>query len=150
MSEPLVHASLSEVSLAWLLVTAAGVTVFSLALAWLGSLIIYGKIAALRRIFPATHNIIRCHVDYLIMATLLGLVYFACIHLQIELPAAVIVILCIGVIYNPIGFLFQAVDPSFGKSDALASRVMVLLGFLPATIGFSYAMIAIIARLVGG
>ena len=132
----------------WLLVTAAGVTLFSLALAWLGSLIIYGKIAALRKVFPATHNIIRCHVDYLIMASLLGLVYFSCLHLGIALPTAVVVILCIGVIYNPIGFLFQAVDPNFGKSDSVAGRVGVLLGFLPATIGFGYAMIAILGRLL--
>ena len=132
----------------WLLVTAAGVTLFSLALAWLGSLIIYGKIAALRKVFPATHNIIRCHVDYLIMASLLGLVYFSCLHLGIALPTAVIVILCIGVIYNPIGFLFQAIDPNFGKSDSVAGRAVVLLGFLPATIGFGYAMIAILGRLL--
>lgn len=132
----------------WLLVTAAGVTLFSLALAWLGSLIIYGKIASLRRIFPATHNIIRCHVDYLIMASLLGLVYFSCLHLGIALPTAVVVILCIGVIYNPIGFLFQAVDPNFGKSDTVMGKAAVLLGFLPATIGFGYAMIAILGRLL--
>ena len=135
-------------SMSWLLVTAAGITLFSLVLAWLGSLIIYGRIDALRRLFPATHNLIRCHVDYLIMAALLGLVYFSCLHLGIVLPTAVVVILCIGVIYNPLGFIFQAIDPNFGKSDTVIGRVMVLAGFLPATIGFGYAMIAILASLV--
>jgi len=132
----------------WLLITAAGVTLFSLALAWLGSLIIYGRIEALRKIFPATHNLIRCHVDYLIMATLLGLVYFSCLHLGIVLPTVMVVVLCIGVIYNPLGFIFQAMDPNFGKSESVAGRLFVLTGFLPATLGFAYAMIAILARLL--
>ena len=148
MNESIVPLSLSEVSMSWLLATAAGVVVFSLALAWLGSLIVYGKIASLRRVFPATHNLIRCHVDYLIMASLLGLVYFSCLHLGIALPPAVIVILCIGVIYNPLGFIFQAMDPTFGKTDSVAGRVAVLLGFLPATLGFGYAMVAILAALL--
>ena len=148
MNIPVLQAGLSAGNMPWLLVTAAGVTLFSLVLAWLGSLIIYGKIAALRRVFPATHNLIRCHVDYLIMAALLGLVYFSCLHLGIVLPTAVVVILCIGVIYNPIGFFFQAIDPNFGKSDTLAGRISVCLGFLPATVGFGYAMIAVMARLV--
>lgn len=148
MNEPIVPLSLSEVSMSWLLATAAGVVIFSLALAWLGSLIIYGKIASLKKVFPATHNLIRCHVDYLIMATLLGLVYFSCLHLAIVLPPAVIFILCIGVIYNPLGFIFQAMDPTFGKTDSLGGRIAVLLGFLPTTLGFGYAMVAIIAALL--
>lgn len=139
---------LPEGLMQWLLLTAAGVTLFSLALAWLGSLIIYGRVEVLRRVFPATHNIIRCHVDYLIMAALLGLVYFSCLHLGIVLPGWAVVVLCIGVIYNPLGFIFQAMNPNFGKSDSVAGRVLVCLGFLPATIGFGYAMIAIMAALL--
>ncbi len=62
--------NLLDGSMSWLLITAAGVTIFSLLLAWLGTLIIYAKIESLRKVFPATHNLIRCHVDYLIMASL--------------------------------------------------------------------------------
>lgn len=148
MEQPISPASWSVVSMSWLLITAAGVTIFSLLLAWLGSLIIYGKIATLRRVFPATHNLIRCHVDYLIMAALLGLVYFSCLHLAIALPPWIIVTLCIGVIYNPLGFLFQAIDPNFGKSDTVAGRTAVCLGFIPATLGFGYAMIMVLGRLL--
>ena len=148
MEQPILQASWSEVTMSWLLVTAAGVTIFSLLLAWLGSLIIYGKIASLRKVFPATHNLIRCHVDYLIMAALLGLVYFSCLHLAIALPSWIIVILCLGVIYNPIGFLFQAIDPNFGKSDTVAGRIAVCLGFIPATLGFAYSMVMILVHLL--
>ncbi len=132
----------------WLLIIAAAVVLFSLVLAWLGTLIIYGRVEALRKLFPATHNLIRCHVDYLIMAGLLGLVYFSCLHLGIVLPTWVVAVLCFGVVYNPLGFIFQAVDPGFGKSDTLANKLSVCTGFLPATIGFGYAMVAILAVLI--
>lgn len=132
----------------WLLITAASVVLFSLVLAWLGSLIIYGRVETLRKLFPATHNLIRCHVDYLIMAALLGLVYFSCLHLGIVLPTWVVAILCFGVVYNPLGFIFQAVDPTFGKSDTLGNKLFVCTGFLPATIGFVYAMVAILDALI--
>lgn len=148
MSEIVIIEDLLNGSMSWLLMTAAGVTIFSLLLAWLGTLIIYGKIESLRKMFPATHNLIRCHVDYLIMASLLGLVYFSCLHLAIVLPTSIVVILCIGVIYNPIGFFFQAIDPKFGKSDTVTGRLAVCLGFLPATIGFAYAMGAVLVRLL--
>lgn len=140
--------SLSEVSMSWLLVTAAGVLLFSLIEAWLATLIVYGKVASLKKIFPATHNLIRSHVDYLMMTALLGVTYFFCLHLNIVLPKAIIVILCIGAIYNPFGFFVKAINPNAGHSETRLGKIGVCVAFLPATIGFGYAMIAVIAVLV--
>jgi len=141
-------ASLSEVSMSWLLVTAAGVLIFSLVEAWLATLIVYGKVAILKKIFPATHNLIRSHVDYVMMTSLLGITYFFCLHLNIVLPKAIIVILCIGVIYNPFGFFIKAIKPTAGQSESLLGKIGVCVAFLPTTIGFGYAMIAVITALV--
>lgn len=140
--------NITEVSHSWLLLTAAIALLISLVEAWLATLIIYGKVAFLKRIFPATHNLIRSHVDYTIMTALLGFTYFAIIHLGIELPKPIIVILCIGVLYNPFGFVIKAINPKAGNSDTFFGKLMVCTGFLPATIGFGYAMIAIILKLV--
>jgi len=141
-------ASLSEVTMAWLLVVAAGVMVFSLFEAWLATLIVYGKVKFLKKIFPATHNLIRSHVDYLMMTSLLVVSYFVCLHLNIVLPKWVIVLLCIGVIYNPFGFFIKAINPSAGQSDTLFGKIMVCVAFLPTTIGFGYTMCTVIAVLV--
>ena len=91
MDTPLLYSqfnasSLCEISLLWLLATAAGVMLFSLLEAGLATLIVYGKVAFLKKIFPVPHNLIRSHVDYLIMTTLLCVTYFTCLHLAIELP----------------------------------------------------------------
>ena len=140
--------SLAETPMLWLLVVAAGAIIFSLVEAWLATLIVYGKVSALKKIFPATHNLIRSHIDYLMMATLLSITYFICQHLAIELPLWAIIILCFGAIYNPFGFLVKAINPQAGNADSIFGRVMVCVGFLPTTIGFVYPMAVILGRLL--
>ena len=131
----------------WLLVTAAGITLFSLLEAWLATLIIYWRVTFLKRIFPATQNLIHSHIDYLIMTGLLGVVYFSCLVLGLKLPDPIIVVLCIGAIYNPFGFVIKAINPKAGMGGDLKEILVVSIGFIPATIGFGYAMIAILLEL---
>lgn len=137
-----------EVTSQWLLITAAIALLISLFEAWLATLIIYGKVGFLKKIFPATHNLIRSHVDYTIMTALVGFIYLALDHLHIELPKSIIVILCVGVLYNPFGFVLKAINPKAGNSDTVMGRIIVCSGFLPATIGFGYSMIAILNALI--
>lgn len=140
--------SFPDVSPAWLLLTAAISMLIALVEAWLATLIIYGKVGVLKKVFPATHNLIRSHVDYTIMTALTGVVYFAIEHLALAIPDAIIVIYCIGVLYNPAGFIAKAMNPNMGNSDTVFGRLMVCAGFLPATIGFGYIMVAIILKLI--
>jgi len=139
--------SLAETPMLWLLVVAAGAILLSLLEAWLATLIVYCKLSALKKVFPATHNLIRSHIDYLMMATLLSITYFICHHLAIELPLWVIITLCFGAIYNPFGFLVKAINPQAGNADTVFGRIMVCAGFLPTTIGFGYPMVVILGRL---
>jgi len=99
--------------------------------------------------FPATHNLIRSHIDYLMMATLLGVIYFACVHLAITLPKSIIAILCFGALYNPFGFIVKAVNPKAGQAETWLGKLGVCIGFVPATIGFGYSMLAVLFALMG-
>ena len=132
----------------WLIITAASITLFSLLQAWGATLIIYGNSAVLKRIFPATQNLIRSHIDYLMMASLLGLVFFSCAHLDIVLPAWLTVTLCIGAIYNPFGFVLKAMYPQIGHSGTIGTKIFVMTGFLPATVGYGYSMILILQAIL--
>ena len=78
----------------------------SLGLAWLASLVIYAKVKRLKAIFPATHQLIRAHIEYLLMFILLVVTYYLAKELSITLPSWVIVLLCIGSLYNPFRFYF--------------------------------------------
>ena len=116
----------------------------SLLLAWLATLSIYGKVAVIKKVFPVTHNLVRAHIDYLLMTALLGIAYFACLSLEITLPNLIIALTCFGVLYNPVGFIAQAHNPKAGRSDDLLSRIMVCVGFLPTTIGFGYIFLKVL------
>ncbi len=132
----------------YLLVTAALALLVSLALAWLASLILYAKISVLKRCFPATHQLIRAHIDYLLMCMLLVVCYYLADRLQIDLPTAVIVLLCAGALYNPFGFIVLAVKPKMANPETMGEKMRVLLGFLPATLGFGYVGVAVLASLL--
>ena len=132
----------------WLLITSAIAMLISLAEAWLATLIIYGKVGFLKKLFPATHNLIRSHVDYTIMTGLGIALYFVIKHLELAIPASIIVIFCIGLLYNPAGFIAKAMNPNAGNSDTLFGKIMVCIGFVPATIGFGYIMVAVLMKLL--
>ena len=140
--------SWNEINMTWLLVVAAGMMLFSLFEAWLATLIMYAKVGWLARIFKAPRNLVRSHIDYLMMTTLVLGVYFLCMLLHIELPAVIILLLTIGVILNPFGFLLQSIDPTFGKSETFAGKIVTCASFLPTTIGFGYPMCAVLWKLV--
>ena len=63
----------------------------------------------------------------------------------LTIPDWVIVIYCVGVLYNPAGFIAKAINPKMGNSDSLLGRLLVCLGFVPATLGFGYLSLAILS-----
>lgn len=131
-----------------ILITAAVCMLISLGLAWLASFILYAKIKSLKAIFPATHQLIRAHIDYLLMTGLLVISYYLIDHLAITLPGWVILLLCVGALYNPFGFIVLAMKPHLANPETFGQKARVLLGFLPATLGYGYTMIAVLAQLV--
>lgn len=132
----------------YLLATAALALLISLALAWLASLIVYAKIGVLKRCFPATHQLIRAHIDYLLMCMLLVVSFYLVDRLQIDLPGWAIILLCVGALYNPFGFIVLAIKPHLANPETLGEKLRVLLGFLPATLGFGYVGVAVLGVLL--
>lgn len=128
-----------------LLLTAAVCLLVSLGLAWVASFILYMKTAWLKKVVKANHQLIRAHIDYILMCLLLISTYYLCQEREILLPAWSIVTACIGALYNPFGFIVLAFKPKMANPETALEKARVLLGFLPATIGFSYPMIQVIA-----
>lgn len=139
---------MSETPNFWLLATAAIVIVISLIEAWTVSLIFYLRVKPLKKIFPSPHHLIRSHVDYCIMAGLLGLFYVATKELEIVLPGVIVFLTCLGAIYNPLPLILLAMKPA-EKSKGRLSRtagIILCIGFLPLTIGYGYIVLAIIEK----
>lgn len=128
-----------------LLFIAAICLLFSLALAWLASFILYAKVAWLKKRIKANHQLIRAHIDYLLMSLLLVVTYYLCDVRAVVLPDWCVVTACIGALYNPFGFIVLAFKPAMANPETRLEQARVLLGFLPATIGFSYPMIQVLS-----
>ncbi len=131
----------------WLLAVAAFNLIFSLALAWLASLIVYMKIGALKRIFKAPHQLIRAHIDYLLMSLLLVCAHYLNSTLSLDLPALAILLLCLGALYNPFGFVILALRPEMANPSTRRDQLKILIGFVPATSGFGWLMLSTLAAL---
>ena len=127
-----------------LLLIAAICLIISLGLAWVASFIMYAKIAWLKKMVKANHQLIRAHIDYLLMCLLLVVTYYLCQERDIILPAWCVVTACIGALYNPFGFSVLAFKPKMANPETRLEKARVLLGFLPATIGFGYPMLKVI------
>ncbi len=136
----------------WFLVTGAVILLISLVEAWIVSLIYYLKISRLKRLFPSPHQLIRSHVDYCIMAGLLGLFYVSTLALDIALPAFIVFLTCLGAVYNPAPLILMAMRPAEKARQRIGVKIGVFLcvGFLPVTIGYGYIAIAVIHRAVFG
>ena len=143
--------SITSPSDTWLLATAAIALIVSLIEAWIVSPIYYMRVQFLKKIFPSPHQLIRSHVDYCIMAGLLGLFYVAVQSLNIVLPDYILVLICVGALYNPAPFILVAMNPDGAGSRKTISRtagIFICIGFLPVTIGYGYASFAILAKLI--
>jgi len=131
-----------------LLITAAVCLIVSLALAWLASFIVYARVALLKRIFPATHQLIRAHIDYLLMSLLLVMSVYLIEKLLLDIPVAIMLLVCLGALYNPFGFIVLAVKPKLANPETRGEVIRILVGFLPASIGYGYIMFAVLASLL--
>ncbi|MEM8707161.1 MAG: hypothetical protein AAGE98_11940 [Actinomycetota bacterium] len=130
-----------------LLFLAAGICiVVSLVLAWLASLGLYLRVPIVLKVFPAAHQLVRAHIDYLLMALLLGGLALTADAQGVDLPTATEWLMVIGAFYNPIGFIVLATRPGEkGPRDGLETWATIV-GFVPATLGFGHAAILIAAE----
>jgi hypothetical protein len=125
-------------------VIAAVCILISLTEAWILSFMRYLKIASLKRLFPGYHYLVRSHIDYLLMGMLLFLFYLILDSLQIQLGEFWLWMMVVGAIYNPFGFLVQAIKPDAAESDNPFMKAAIMLAFLPATLGFGGSSVFII------
>ena len=110
---------------------------------WAMALIRYLKIESLKKLFPGYRYLVRSHIDFAMMAALVFILYVVLTHLDLSLSRVAISALVIGALYNPFGFLLQAIKPELAESNSTLLKIGILLGFIPATYGFGSACILI-------
>jgi len=104
----------------------------SLALAWMGVLVLYIRPPFLTRYFPRPFYIIKAHIDYLLMALLL----FVFFSLRVHQPGWLVVCALIGSITNPFMFIVLATRKTSDMPTTSPMGLFSLASFILTTIGF--------------
>ncbi len=137
-----------EIEMSLLPVTGAVCLLAALIEGWVLALIRYLKLESAKKLFPGYGYLVKSHIDYTMMAALVFVVYFVLTSLDLSLSKLEISALIVGALYNPLGFLLQAIRPEIAESDSILLKIGVLLGFIPATYGFGTVCIVVICKVV--
>jgi hypothetical protein len=129
--------------LTWLAVGGVGALWAALGLAWCIVGARFLGIRPLRRLFADDVQLVRAHVDYLLMsALLLGLSATGA-----TFPAPVAALAILGAASNPALFLVLAVRPDVARSATSPFGVLSAASFLTTTLGFGAAGLCVILEL---
>jgi hypothetical protein len=107
--------------------------------------------ARVRKLFPNVPNLLKAHIDYLLMTGLLMIFYLLFAHFQLSVSPVILVAMSVGSLMNPLGFLVQAIKPDTKQIPASPFGAIMATGFALTTIGYagaawSVAHVAVLAR----
>ncbi|MGJ0507444.1 MAG: hypothetical protein ACR652_09965 [Methylocystis sp.] len=123
----------------WLSAFAVGGAVcLSMALleAWLLVALLASSGGALQRLVPNRADLLRSHVDYLMMGLFLFGFYGLCRLTGAAPPNWLIIAACLGAFFNPFAFLVHAMRPDLKAAPNPALFAAVLSSCVATTIGF--------------
>lgn len=117
----------------------AGALCLSIALieAWLLVALLATPGGALQRLVPNRTDLVRSHIDYLMMTLFLFVVYGLCKVTGTAPAGWLIAAACLGAFFNPFGFLVHAMRPDFKEAPPPVFFSMMMGSCVATTIGFA-------------
>ena len=121
----------------------------TLVLAW--CLVGVRSSSLVRKLFPSVPNLLKAHIDYLLMTGLLMMFYLLFAHFRLSVSPVILVALSVGSLMNPVGFLVLAIKPDTKQIPASPFGAIMATSFTLTTIGYagaawSVAQAAVLAR----
>lgn len=104
--------------------------------AWLLVIIFTSPDSGLSKVIPGWQDLLKSHIDYLLMSLFLFVFYMLLVHFQVKPPSFLIVSMCIGSVGNAGLFLVRAMNPGFKCEPSLAFRLAMGISCLLTTIGY--------------
>jgi hypothetical protein len=103
--------------------------------------------AAMKRWIPNYQNLLKSHIDFLMMTGLLFVFFLLFTHFRLAPPAFIVIAMSVGSLGNPLGFLALAIKPDLSQRPASAFGGIMIGCFTMTTIGYGGAAL-IVARAV--
>jgi hypothetical protein len=117
----------------------AGAFCLSMALmeAWLLVALLATADGALHRRLPNRSDLVRSHIDYLMMALFLFVFYGLCRAMGIAPADWLIAAACLGAFFNPFAFLVHAMRPDFKEAPPPVFFLLLMGSCVATTAGFA-------------
>lgn len=89
------------------------------------------------RMIPGRADLLRSHIDYLMMSQFLFVFYALYKYFALTPPLWVAATACIGAFFNPFAFFVRGIKPSYQKNGPPAFMAMITISCICTTIGFA-------------
>lgn len=99
--------------------------------------------SAIARLIPGKQDLLRSHIDYLMMAQFLYVLYGLFRLLAVSPNGYLLLAILIGSFFNPFAFLVRAIRPHYLKQPSLTFKIMISTSCLLTTLGYGAAALLI-------
>lgn len=123
----------------FLLLTASLCLVVALLQAWLLVAVFSSDDSPVLKLIPGRQDLLKSHIDYLMMAQFQFIFFMLFRTLEIIPPAWMTAFICIGSFFNPFAFFVRALRPGYLKSPPIAFTAMITLSCILTTVGYGAA-----------
>jgi len=97
----------------------------------------------MKRVFPNYQNLLKAHIDYLMMTGLLMIFFLLFDHFRVSPPRAVVFAMSAGSFMNPVGFIALAMRPNLRQTPITPFGGIMAISFTMTTIGYAGAAWAV-------
>jgi len=106
--------------------------------------------AVMKRWIPNYQNLLKSHIDFLMMTGLLFVFFLLFRELRLTPPAFIVIAMSAGSLGNPLGFLALAIKPDLSQRPASAFGSIMIVSFTLTTIGYGCAAWVLIRAVIAG
>jgi len=91
---------------------------------------------AVAKLLPGGKDLVRSHIDYLMMAQFLFVFYGLYRFMALTPPGWVIATMCLGSFFNPFAFLARAAIPAYQTAPSGPFKAMLAVSCTATTVGY--------------
>jgi hypothetical protein len=92
--------------------------------------------SAIARLIPGKQDLLRSHIDYLMMAQFLFVFFALYKHFALLPPLWIVAAVCIGSFFNPFAFFVRAIKPGYLKAPPAHFMAMITVSCILTTVGY--------------
>lgn len=118
--------------------------------AWLLVAVFSSDDNPIAKLIPGRQDLLRSHIDYLMMAQFLFIFFMLYRALALTPPTWIVACVCIGSFFNPFAFFVRAIRPHYLKNAPLAFVAMITVSCVLTTVGYGASAWLFARSVMGG